>query len=178
MRAWRVHKNAGLDHSSYLLPPVPSSIKHPSEAPIRASIIESCNNMSVVPVFGRAVAKIPGNMALRCVKTPTFRSLCPITIIQDRSNMARSISGTAAVYPVIPTVELHHESEIPSADVMRRLNIFSSWCEEPRISETDYRPSRDQWRDTPEIWTQQALGESPKKNKGGPVTQFLVREGG
>ena len=134
--------------------------------------------MSVVPVFGRAVAKIARNMALRCLKTSTFRPLRPTRIIQHRSIMARSISGTAAVYPVIPTVELQHESEIPNADVMRRLNMFSSWCEEPQIRETDYRPSRDQWRDVRRVWRQQALELSPRKNEGGTIMQSLVRETG
>ena len=92
--------------------------------------------------------------------------------------MAKSISGTAAVYPIIPTVELQHESEIPSADVLSRLNLFDTWREEPRMKETDYRQSRDQLRDAQEIWRQHAFGSSPKKNEGGTITQFLVRERG
>ena len=133
--------------------------------------------MSVVPVYGRAAASIPRNMASHCVKTSTFRPLSSIRIIQHRSNMTKSISGTAPIYPVIPTVELQHESEIPSAYVLSRLNIFDIWREELRTREIDCRPSGDQMRDAQEIRRQQALGESPKKNEGGTVTQFLVREG-
>ena len=115
---------------------------------------------------------------MRYVKTSTFRPLGPIRIIQHRSNMARSISGTAAVYPVIPTVELHIESEVPSEYVLSRLNIFDLWREETRIRENDYPQSRDQWRDAQEVRRQQALGGSPENNEGGPITQYLVRERG
>ena len=92
--------------------------------------------------------------------------------------MAKSTSGTAAVYPVIPTVELQHQSEIPSEYVLSRLNIFDLWDEGLRMRETDYRLSSDQTIDPRGVQRQQALGESPKKNEGGPVTQFLVRERG
>ena len=161
--------------------------KHPSRAsitsihhknPSEASIIESCNNMSVAQVFRRAVTRIPRNMAPHCVKTSTFRPLGSIRIIQHRSNMAKSISNTATAYPVIPTVEVQHESEIPSEYVLSRLNIFDLCHEELESRETDYRMSSDQWRDAGEVRRQQALGESLKKNEGGPVTQFLVRERG
>ena len=43
------------------------------------------------------------------------------------------------------------------------------------MRETDHRLSSDQTRVTREVRRPQALGESPKENEGGPVTQFLVR---
>ena len=92
--------------------------------------------------------------------------------------MARSFSGTGVAYPIIPTIELQHESEIPSAYVLSRLNMFDLWHEELRMREIDYRLSSDQTRDTREVRRQQALGESPKENEGGSVTQSLVRERG
>ncbi|KAM0800794.1 hypothetical protein BDR22DRAFT_889146 [Usnea florida] len=133
--------------------------------------------MSAVPVFCRAAAKVPGNMTLRYVKTPTLRPLGPIRTIQDRSNMAKSISGTATVYPVIPTVELQHESEIPSAYVLSRLNIFDLCRDQTRLRECDCLLRSDQMRNAREALRQQVHGDSPKKSEGGTVTQFLVHEG-
>ena len=90
--------------------------------------------------------------------------------------MAKFISGKAAVYPIIPTVEVQHESEIPSADVLSRLNIFDIWREETRTREIANRLSSDQMRDAQEARRQQALGSSPTKNDGGSVTQIAIRE--
>ena len=92
--------------------------------------------------------------------------------------MAKSISGSATVYPIIPTIELQHESEIPSAYVLSRLNIFDVCRDQTRMRECDCRLSSDQMRDAREVLRQQVLRDSPKKNEGGIVTQSLVREGG
>lgn len=162
----KMHKFAGLNPSFHIF------------TTLQAPLIERLNEMSVVPSLGRVVVKIPSTMALRCLRPLSSWSYAPTTAVQDRSNIAKPYSSAAAVYPILPSVESEHESEIPSATVLSKLNIFGLWRDEPETKETDYQLSRHLARRPQEGQRQHGLRVPPKDNNGGIITQVPVGEGG
>ncbi|KAF6232113.1 hypothetical protein HO173_009707 [Letharia columbiana] len=159
----KMHKFAGLNPSFHIF------------TTLQAPLIESLNEMSVVPSLGRAVLKIPPTMALRCPRSLSSWPHTPTTVIQDRSNIAKPFSSAAAVYPILPSVESKHESEIPSATVLSKLNIFGLWRDEPETKEADYQLSRHLARRAQEGRRQQGLRVPPKDNDGGTsLLKFLL----
>ena len=131
-----------------------------------------------VPILGRVVSKSPPNMAIYCLKFSISPPLGPTRVVQDRSGMAKPFSSAPAVHPIMPSVETEQESEIPSATVLSKLNIFGLWRDEPETDQIDYQPSRDLHRRAQEVRRQQRLGLPPKENDGRTVTQDPVGEGG
>lgn len=117
-------------------------------------------------------------MALRCPRSLSSWPHTPTAVIQDRSNIAKPFSSAAAVYPILPSVESKHESEIPSATVLSKLNIFGLWRDEPETKEADYQLSRHLARRAQEGRRQQGLRVPPKDDDGGTAIQVPIGEGG
>ncbi|KAF6227493.1 hypothetical protein HO173_012233 [Letharia columbiana] len=145
---------------------------------LQAFHIERLNEMLVVPSLGRVVLKIPPTVALRCPRSLSSWPHAPTRAVQDRSNTAKPSSGAAAVYPTVLSVESEHESEIPSATVLSKLNLFGLWRDEPETKGTDYQLSRHLTRRAQEGRRRQGLRVPPKENNGGTATQVPVGEGG
>lgn len=127
--------------------------------------------MSALSSLGRVVSKIRPKIASHCLRFSNSQPLASTRLVQDRNCKARQFSSTVT----IPHFASEQQSDIPSASVLSKLDIFGVWRSVPDIDSGDEQELATRAREAQRREKEEAL---KKKESDTPMSPYPVASGG